>query len=511
MNIPCEPKTFKYFTAPISTSTHYFHINKARLASGEALISHPCKPPYPPGSNASDQQETDNSLACLQSAARSLPDKPSPDESCGSGDAATPEAIASPSHDTDDLLTATKSSPLVPASPSLMSPEIRQDSRHSFLWSYFVIRGTKIFLCWDTGKAGLNEIVNDPFTVALTSVAAYSRSLHLAALALSALLYSQDYPGSLTAGEVTWFQQQSLSALRETVLGQAEHPIGIILTALLVNLVDMHDETGSLEFARRAASHYCQQRSRSQIDSTYFDVAKHLLRWMYICKQLSFSKRIEPVDEATWTKLEFRHEELETTLCRRFSDWAIHPLYTVSHRWINPLMKLGRLVQLRYKAEHTSLPMNFDKQVSDLEEEILTAREKDLFVFMRGTNDLPDLTRLNEAIYSAVVLVFYTRLRDLAWTSVFARQQTLNVCEHAEAIGKYSRALNNIVFPVFLAGCEAVDLGIRERIVRLLSGLHPAGFWFHQETKLLANLQYVWTLRDDMPGALWPEWSRQGQ
>ncbi|KAJ4014785.1 hypothetical protein NW761_015148 [Fusarium oxysporum] len=443
---------------------------------------------------------------------------PPPDRECGSSAEENPEVTISLAGQAEELAaqpdltdTATESAPPIFCSLSTAPPEISQEPRYSFLWSYFVIRATKVFLCWDTGETGLNELTNDPYTAALTVVAANSGSLRLAALALSALFYSRDYPGFFTAGQIAWLRWQSRSALEEAVSRQEEKPLGIIFTAVLIHLGDMNDDTGALEVACKTALNGLQQDSHNQTDSAHFDVARHLLRWSYICKQLSFIQRMEVVDEDQWTKLEFRDEELQTTLCRQFSTWAIHPLYTVSHRWINPLMRLGRLVQLRSKAENASLGLDFDKQVNNLEEDILTARERDLFVFMKGTSDLPDLVRLNEAMYSAVVLVFYTRLRDLAWTSLFARQQVLNVCEHVEAIGKHSRTLNNIVFPVFLTGCETVDLGLRARIMRLLSRLHPAGFWFHQEAKLLDSLQHVWMIRDGIPGALWPEWSKIGQ
>ncbi|KAH7182185.1 hypothetical protein DER46DRAFT_695038 [Fusarium sp. MPI-SDFR-AT-0072] len=505
------PKTFKHFTISNYVSRRSFRSDKTSIASQEteARWSSICK------SSASDEDEETNSLACLTSPASSLHDIPPPDQEYSSGAEENPEATISSDGQADELATqsdltdtVTESSPPILCLLSTAPPEISQEPRYSFLWSYFVIRATKVFLCWDTGETGLNELTDDPYTAALTGVAANSPSLRLAGIALSALLYSRDYPGFFAAGQIAWLRRNSFSALEKAISRQEEKPLGIIFTAILIHLGDMDDDTGALEVAFKTALDCLQQDSHNQTDSAHFDVARHLLRWSYICKQLSFVQRLDIADDDQWTKLEFRNQELQTTLCRQFSTWAIHPLYTVSHRWINPLMRLGRLVQLRSKAENASLGPDFDKQVDNLEGDILTAREKDLFVFMKGTSDLPDLVRLNEAMYSAVVLVFYTRLRDLAWTSLFARQQVLNVCEHVEAIGKHSRTLNNIVFPVFLTGFEAVDLGLRARITCLLSSLHPAGFWFHQEAKLLASLQHVWTIRDDMPGALWPEWSK---
>jgi len=404
----------------------------------------------------------------------------------------------------------------IPASLWSLPFYVDDDSQQSFLWSYFVFRGSKIFLCWDTEKMGSNVLIDDPYTTTLTAVAAHSRPFYLAALALSAFLYSMDYPGVLPSTDVSRFRQQTLSALKNTTRKSTEISVDIILARLIMSLLDMDDgrNSFSLELGSRVTARCWQRRQPDygQSDSVS-DVALHLLRWTYICKQVSFSNEPESADDAAWRALEFRDEELETPLRRQFSHWVIHPLYTVSHRWINPLLKLGRLVSLRRQARKfsgVSLPEDFEDQIGQLENEILVARGRDLLVFLRGSGDLADLLCLNEAIHSAILLTFYTRLRDMAWTNSFVRQQARKVCEYAEAIDKCSRTLNNIVFPVFLAGCEAADTETRERIVSLLSGLHPWGFWFHQEFKLLASLQQVWLIRDEMPGASWPEWSQRG-
>ncbi|KAM5521615.1 hypothetical protein FOXYSP1_15506 [Fusarium oxysporum f. sp. phaseoli] len=133
----------------------------------------------------------------------------------------------------------------------------------------------------------------------------------------------------------------------------------------------------------------------------------HLSRWMYICRQLSFSNKTELADEVAWQDLEFGEQELETSLCRQFHTWIIHPLYTVSHRWINPLLRLSILVRLRRDASRPvtiELPWDIDKQVNELEEEIRVAREQDLLVFLQGSEDLADLLSLNEAMHAAITL-----------------------------------------------------------------------------------------------------------
>lgn len=45
--------------------------------------------------------------------------------------------------------------------------------------------------------------------------------------------------------------------------------------------------------------------------------------------------------------------------------------------------------------------------MNDLEDEISNARQQDLLAFLRGSEDLPDLADLNEALYAAITLVFF--------------------------------------------------------------------------------------------------------
>lgn len=63
----------------------------------------------------------------------------------------------------------------------------------TFLWSYFVHRARKIFLCWDPDKVSSGEIPDDPFAKVLVSLAVSSTPVKLAALGLAAFMYMKTF------------------------------------------------------------------------------------------------------------------------------------------------------------------------------------------------------------------------------------------------------------------------------------------------------------------------------
>ncbi|EXK75605.1 hypothetical protein FOQG_19628 [Fusarium oxysporum f. sp. raphani 54005] len=139
----------------------------------------------------------------------------------------------SPLGSVDCSISPTKATALMPIpSDPQFSPQ------DSLLWSYFVVRGTKIFLCWDVDKFGLNELVDDPFTATFTSMAAHSTVLRPAAFALSAFLYSQDCPGALSSDDVAAFKHQALSAFEQEEPELKKKPIDFVLAGLVLQLVD---------------------------------------------------------------------------------------------------------------------------------------------------------------------------------------------------------------------------------------------------------------------------------
>ncbi|KAH8743153.1 fungal-specific transcription factor domain-containing protein [Diaporthe sp. PMI_573] len=387
----------------------------------------------------------------------------------------------------------------------------------TFLWSYFVHRTTKIFLCWDPDKVSSGEISDDPFAKVLVSLAVSSTPVRLAALGLAAFMYHEDFGDTRFQLQASRFKHQALQASCNAQLSPVIHARSLletVITMLLLILFSQDGRPSMLDIAKGAAIRMLDSDTRCYIDDMYLEVAMHLLRWCEICAQCSLRDTAQPTDQRSHPIIEFDNQELETRLSRHFGTWVVHPLYSFSHRWINPLLRLGRLVRLRRSRRNTDEPFDTEaltKQVDDLEEDLLTAREADLIAFQIGSGEYPDLLYLNEAMHSAIVILFYSRLRDLSWTSPLIRKHVRNVYEQLAQINQYSRTLNNAIFPLYAAGCEAVDMAARQEIEARITHIHPTGYWFNRETKLVSGLRHVWTVRDNDPGHGWMEWSEQGK
>ena len=376
----CEPRTFRYYKKPrdlrprpAATSSsskpvkHHPRLIKAQIDPSESL----------PSSSATDKSpsrdDTDRS-ACIEAQ----------------------QYVSAPQ--------TTVSLPVTP--PPLSGPsDLGNHPQNSFLWSFFIIRGTKIFLCWDVGEFGLNELINDPFTTTLSPMAAQSEVLRFAALALSAFLYNQDCPGSLRSHEIIAFKDAALATFRRENVDLQSNPIAYILASLMLQLIDMDHDQRLWSVTQKAIAYLLEPT-----DNPSRDAAMHLSRWIYICRQLSFSNNIDLKDEVTCQELQFHDMELESSFCRQFRAWVTHPLYTVSHRWINPLLKLSKLMHIQQNAREAGVvgyPGDITLKMNDLEDEISNARQQDLLAFLRGSEDLPDLADLNEALYAAITLVFF--------------------------------------------------------------------------------------------------------
>ncbi|KAG4432993.1 hypothetical protein IFR05_011508 [Cadophora sp. M221] len=384
---------------------------------------------------------------------------------------------------------------------------------NKFLWSYFVDRGTEMFQCWDPDTTGFLECPPNPYRTVLASMAIRSLPVRLAALALSAFLYGMNSgkPLFIQRASRLWHQSSlALSDAQSVHSGKTQSLVETAATALLLLLVDSHAESNLLALARSAVTYMIKLQGHGQFDETS-EVVFHILRWAEISWGCSL-RTIQLPGRHENRAIEFHGTELQTNLTSQFSSWVIHPLYTFSHRWINPLLSLGRLLQDRKSGEATKSPEAmeaWDEEAAKLEEDLLTARDLDLAAWERGASENADLLNLNEAMHSAIVLLFYSRARDMAWTTPIIRRNVLNICQRLSDIDVNSRTLNNIVFPLYTAGCEAVDISAREQLESLTSRLHSTGYWFSQQSKLVMTLRQIWEIRDRDPGAPWLAWSQQ--
>ncbi|KIW64821.1 hypothetical protein PV04_09728 [Phialophora macrospora] len=392
--------------------------------------------------------------------------------------------------------------------------DVMDSPLNRYLWSHFVAQGTKMFLCWD--PHAVQGGFYDPFTKVLASMALRFKPLRLAAMGLSAFLQStktQEPAFRSAYSNLGLLSSEALCSQRSKPATDTHSLLQTIATAILLFLIDSQGSTNMLQLARSAAAYMLSpEMGVHVVEDEYFEVVMHLLRWCDICTQCSLLQSVQMSHDSVHRSIEFQEQEQQASLSRTFENWVIHPLYTFSTRWINPLLRLGRLMRLRMVVEE-SAPLSpggsIAEQINKLEEDILLARNADLKACTSFRNDLPDLLHLNEAIHSATVLLFYTRLRDLPWSNPFVRRHVGIICDEIDQISPESPTSNNILFPLYTAGCEAVDLATRTQIVNRVRRLPITGYWFNQETKLVSSLRHVWSVRDADPGALWMEWSKQ--
>jgi Fungal specific transcription factor domain len=396
---------------------------------------------------------------------------------------------------------------IVLASPRLM-----------FLWSHFVHMTTKMFLCWDPVATGLDRYT-DPYTVLLPAMAVGSKPLMLASLALSAFQYSsakgddrmQAYAAQLSLG-ASW----ALTKTDSIASNGSSHWLTATVAAVFLSLLDSNTYPKALPFARHSTACLINSNAIARLDQDAWAIAIHMVKWLDICSQCSLRGDILQSNDAIHRLIETEPPVLKSATSEACKDWFVDPLFGFSRRMINPLLRLSRLVRKRQILEdiapERSPPgdsgvSDFEREVDELEESLLAFRDADL-EFTQGNSKIDiDLVYLNEATYSTATILFYTRLRDLPWTAAFVRRQVKTTYETINRIKPGSRVSLGIVFPLFVAGCEAVDIVAREAIINRLGSL--PGYWRGREESLTASLRKVWRLRDTQPETPWRYWANK--
>ncbi|EXJ86016.1 hypothetical protein A1O1_06385 [Capronia coronata CBS 617.96] len=403
----------------------------------------------------------------------------------------------------------------IPLTISAMPEDLSMSSDRMFLWSYFVHRSTRMFLCWDPQKDLGNESYQDPYTISLPAMAFESSPLRLAALALSAFQYGaseNDERMMRYAGKLGLEASQALTRVAGSDLSSS-HMLTTIVTAVFLFLLHPEFHNDVLPLARSAAACLANEGVATSVDKDCLSIAMHFLRWAEICAQCSLNMDVSLSSDEIHEAIEYKWWEISSTTSQACKDWLVHPFYGFSSRLINPLLKLARLVRrgrdLDGDVEDSDdladdARSKFDAEVDALEELLLTCREEDLIADGGRPKENIDLLRLNDASYSAAVVLFYTRLRDLPWTAPFIRRHVKIIHDNIADIDPSSRVSLGIVFPLYVAACESVDLITRESIVSRLNTL--PGYWYNRENQLVASLRAIWEYRDLNPGSTWKQW-----
>ncbi|KAF6822763.1 hypothetical protein CPLU01_11803 [Colletotrichum plurivorum] len=392
--------------------------------------------------------------------------------------------------------------------PSSLPPDVKASPAKTLLWQYFVTVSSRQFKCWEGSKA---MGFDDPLGSLLLAMATFNGPLRSAALAFSATEYARAQPSRSPLQSTASLYQKALRMLTSTrgSFPLDAHsllpPIAASLLLFRVEGVDQASSVRLLALARSAAS--CAQsldREGRQNDSRW-SILMALLKWTDICTVNSLFSQGPSVVEAC-VRFPF-YEEETMNFSNEFRDWIIHPIYTFSRYLISPLLRIGRLVQLRKQGAGWSPEMETEAEA--LEELLLQSYDRDVEASKSRPAEDPDqVLRVNEAMHAATSVMYYTRVRDVPFTATFIRRSVARVQQEAAAVDCDSLSSRALVFPLFVAGCEAVDEGVRGSITRriLASKRYPE----LQAPKIVDHLRRIWAIRDAEPGLSWLAWSVKG-
>ncbi|RSL75626.1 hypothetical protein CEP51_010714 [Fusarium floridanum] len=128
---------------------------------------------------------------------------------------------------------------------------------------------------------------------------------------------------------------------------------------------------------------------------------------------------------------------------------------------------MARLTQAKRASQTWSYEM--EASAVALEEALLVAHDLDLNMANGNPGDPEALLHVNEMMHLAASIMFYTRIRDLPSTVPLIRRQVAKVQSESCCVDTNSLSSRALVFPLFIAGCEAVDSSVRELIKQRLS------------------------------------------
>ncbi|KAG7147456.1 hypothetical protein HYQ46_003687 [Verticillium longisporum] len=114
---------------------------------------------------------------------------------------------------------------------------------------------------------------------------------------------------------------------------------------------------------------------------------------------------------------------------------------------------------------------------------LLQARDRDVNVSRSalGSADPAAVLALNESMYAAGAVLLYARIHGLPPTAPFIRRQTQIIVDEVSKIPVDSRVSFAIVFPLFIAGCEAMEQMMRDAIVQRLRD--PGGVTYRSRAR----------------------------
>ncbi|KAF3808859.1 hypothetical protein GCG54_00011050 [Colletotrichum gloeosporioides] len=394
--------------------------------------------------------------------------------------------------------------------PMPWPPDMLSSPERRFLWQYFLHITKDGFLCLDEQNLSRFQGSQDPFIATIPQMAISNESLRSAVFCFAAFQYNTNRSGNEFQQLVRDCSKRASVALKSKTpsLGaQSWSLFSIVACGIFLHHFSQDDSEEYLHYAGTLAIGFSTRpQSSSDLLAPFIQLILSMLRWSIISTVCSFQSSREPVSDKIYRGLEMRREEIEHNYLPSFRDWTNHPIYAFSPRLVNPLLRLARLLDIQ--KSHLTVNQyisdaSMGMEMIKLEEELLTAREADLDLSKTGTTDPKELRSLNEAMHSAAFLLFYARLKGMPFTAPLVRKKVQVIVSEIGKIPVTSRVSHAVLFPLFIAGCEAVEGEARRRILERLRT--PRGLTYNRKDVCL-SLEHVWQIRDLEPGSRWPDW-----
>ncbi|KAF2653866.1 hypothetical protein K491DRAFT_759425 [Lophiostoma macrostomum CBS 122681] len=406
-----------------------------------------------------------------------------------------------------------------------MPPELLMSVDKGFLWHHFLNRTALDIFCYDYDHPSTPSIDENIFRSQVPSLAYCNKALLAACLALSGVHYDHRQGvcrfTSLVSDLVIDANGEIEKQFREGQTNSTENLIALcfatqILCTCFAKSTDKQSWDKPVAQSRLLVSLIIERhRDAMKFDTPVAVGAIKGYRYLEVISGLSFGNLQESSDSSLQHALEeCRKSKVEwqsTPEPVGLPDLVVDPLLAFSPRLVPPLRKLGLLVKaqarLHYESEAAAYLDGVSAEVDPLEEDMLLAYELDGTQSSCGSRDAQDLLHCNISFHAACHLIFYSRLRDLPASAPIVRRKVKDIVEATAKIPISSRTSNALAFPLFTAGCEAIDSDDRLVLIARLSTLE--GLCFSDILRMKAILRNVWDIRDLSPGSHWTIWVNQ--
>ena len=388
-------------------------------------------------------------------------------------------------------------------------------SERRFLWRYFLSVAENDFLCLDWADVGHLYGFQHPYLTSLPQLSLRNKTLRNAVFSFSATQYQlrQGRPDFAAVRRLTSSEaSQALQLQRSEQDDDGGQFLSMIYALPLLHFFssEQHGDMRYLRMGSSWVSRFLAKINSVAQDSQTYEVPLTEFRWAVISTLCALTWTKQPLGRQICRNIEMKNEELNRKYFTAFRGWVSHPIYTFSPRLVNPLLRIGSLLEAQlFHMDHPEVDYELTTdqatQIAEVEELLLHARDCDLeeTAPLPGSMDPAAVIALNESMYAASNVLLYARLRALPFTTPFVRKQVHRVVDEIAKINVTSHVSYSTIFPLFVAGCEATDWNVREAIKERLR--NPGGIAYNRGD-LVAALENIWEVRDHDPGLPWPLW-----